>query len=239
MTAIILQARMDSRRLPGKSLLPLKGKALVFRVMEALNHVQADIRVLACPDDCAGDFAPLAEEARFELFLGPKDDVLSRYCMAIRHYKADLVIRATGDNPFVFADAANALVPDAAELQADYAVYWGIPHGSGVEILDSEALLRAGRESVSPIEREHVSPYLYHHSEIFKVHRPLAPRIWQGNYLRVTVDNAHDFNRAEILYEGLDREAQGDDRYQGEQIIKVYRSIMGNIPAISEDDDNI
>jgi len=49
LTAVVLQARLDSSRLPGKALLLLDGKPLIFRVMEALNHIPCDLRILACP----------------------------------------------------------------------------------------------------------------------------------------------------------------------------------------------
>ena len=173
--AVVLQARVDSSRLPGKSLLPLGGRPLVFRVMEALNYIPANLRLLACPEDCADAFGPLASEAGFVLFTGPKDDVLWRYCLAIRRFKIDRVIRATGDNPFVFADAAAALNAEAMTLNADYAGYSGLPPGAGIESVDAAALLRAGTEAAAPFEREHVCPYLYGHPELFLLHRPLAP----------------------------------------------------------------
>ncbi|MDR1058057.1 MAG: spore coat protein, partial [Treponema sp.] len=53
---LIVQARLDSSRLPGKSLLPLGGKPLIFRVMEALSSLPCGTRVLACPEDCASSF---------------------------------------------------------------------------------------------------------------------------------------------------------------------------------------
>lgn len=234
MTAIVLQARLDSRRLSGKSLLPLGGRPLVFRVMEALNCLKADLRILACPEDCTAAFSPLAEEAGFELVAGPKEDVLARFCIAIRKFKMERIIRATGDNPFVFIDAAEAINREAEALGADYAGYAGIPHGSGVESINSEALLRAGRESESAPDREHVCPYLYVHPELFLLHRPLAPGIWQDLTMRLTVDTSKDFSQAEALYQGLTETAcaqsPGDERtarYLGKTIMETYRRILG------------
>ncbi|MDR2741483.1 MAG: spore coat protein [Treponema sp.] len=228
MTTIILQARLDSQRLPGKSLLLLGGRPLVFRVMEALNHFKADLRILACPEDCVAAFGPLAEEAGFELVPGPKEDVLARYCIAIRKFKPSRVIRATGDNPFVFIDAAEALNREACGLGADYACFAGIPHGSGVESINSEALLRAEREAESAPEREHVCPYLYTHPELFLLHRPLAPVPWQNLALRLTVDIPEDFRRAEALYQALTGAWGGkEDRFLGETVIKAYRELLG------------
>jgi spore coat polysaccharide biosynthesis protein SpsF len=223
MTAIILQARLDSQRLPGKALLPLDGEPLVFRIMEALNLVPADIRILACPEDSLLSFTPLAKEAGFQIFSGPKDDVLERFCRAIRRYSVDHVIRATGDNPFVFTDAAFALNAEAMALKADYAGFCGLPIGAGIESVYADALLSAGNETSSAYDREHVCPYLYNNPDHFSLHRPFAPLRWQGRDIRLTVDTQEDFDRAVVLYDALKNEPF---RYLGFTIIKKYAEIF-------------
>ncbi|MDR2661423.1 MAG: NTP transferase domain-containing protein [Treponema sp.] len=218
MTALILQARLDSSRLPGKSLLPLGGEPLIFRVMEALGGIPCGIRVLACPEGDAASFKPLALRAGFEVVTGPREDVLARFCKVIRRYGPERIIRATGDNPFVFADAAETLTEEAAALDADYAGYAGLPLGAGVEAVKAEALVRAEKEAAEPAEREHVCPYLYGHPEIFRLHRPLAPRRWQdpgisgSGGFRLTVDTREDYDRAQQRYRVLDREGPGRSR---------------------------
>jgi spore coat polysaccharide biosynthesis protein SpsF len=217
MTAIILQARLGSTRLPEKALLPLDGEPLVFRVMQALLAVPCDIRILACPENCRAAFDSPAEKADFVICTGPEDDVLARYCMAIRRHNPDWVIRATADNPFVFTDAARTLAEEASALEADYAGYAGLPLGAGVEVVSAEALLRAERESTKKEEREHVTPYLYNHPELFRLHRPLAPRKWQGS-MRITVDTQEDYEHALILYRRL-TSLPPEKRRLGEHII--------------------
>jgi len=230
-TGIVLQARLDSSRLPGKSLLPLGGKPLILRVMEALGRVPAEVRVLACPEDSVAAFEPLAAEAGFALFAGPKDDVLKRYCLAIRYFGIDHVIRATGDNPFVFTDAAVAISTQAIAHDADYAGYLGLPLGGGVEAVSATALFRAEEKSENIHEREHVCPYLYGHPELFILHRVLSPRHWQGKDIRLTVDTQEDYRRAQLLYKALDeRENAGGlfdgERYNGEVIIDTYLKLF-------------
>ena len=226
MPVIVLQARLDSSRLPGKAMLPLGGRPLLFRVMEALNRVPAELRVLACTDDSLSAFAPLAAEAGFELLAGPKDDVLARYCLAIEKFNIQRLIRATGDNPFVFADAASAINDEASALGADYAGYSGLPHGAGVESVAAPALLRAAAEASSSHDREHVCPYLYSHPETFLIHRPLVPQCWQGQALRLTVDTHDDYERAQALYAALNS-CDGGERYCGAAIIGAYRALFG------------
>jgi spore coat polysaccharide biosynthesis protein SpsF len=240
-TALILQGRLDSSRLPEKSLRGLGGEALLFRVMEALNEVPCDVRILACPEDCGASFLPLARRAGFELVTGPKDDVLGRFCTAIRRFNPDYVIRATGDNPFVFADAAAALAREATG--ADYSGYTALPYGAGVEVLNAAALLRAEAEAAEPFEREHVCPYLYRHPERFRVHRPAAPEQWrdpllaENRVMRLTVDTAEDLETAEALYAALTAEYGArtcGERFLGENIIRVYleRKIYHNVENV-------
>jgi spore coat polysaccharide biosynthesis protein SpsF len=229
--AVVLQARLDSVRLPRKALLPLGEEELpvIFRVMEALNRVPCDLRVLACPEDCLAPFGPWAEKAGFVLFPGSRDDVLNRYCGAIRRFSIDRVIRATGDNPFVFADAAEAVNREGLEQGAAYAGYTGLPYGAGVESVDAEALLRAEREAKQQPEREHVCPYLYGHPELFKLHRPPAPPRWRESFLRITVDTPEDYDRARLIYRSL---PPGEERYRGEGIIETCRQLRSSPAGI-------
>ena len=219
MTGIVLQARIDSSRLPGKAMLPLGGKPIIFRVMEVLNHIPADLRILACTEDSLDLFKPLAQEAGFHTFAGPKDDVLERYCRVIRHFSLTRVIRATGDNPFVFADAASAINTEAITLNADYAGYIGLPYGAGVESVSASALLQAGDNAVSSFDREHVCPYLYNNPNLFRIHRPDAPTCWLYPDIRLTIDTQEDYEKAVQLYETL---KDKPDRYNGQVIIYEF-----------------
>ncbi|MDR2510337.1 MAG: spore coat protein [Spirochaetaceae bacterium] len=227
MTAVILQARLDSSRLPRKAMLPLGGEPLVFRVMEALHTINAEIWILACPEDAKELFAPLAERAGFKLFSGSKEDVLSRYTSAICEFGLQnaRIIRATGDNPFVFADAANSINDEARPLGADYAGYAGLPYGAGVESVSAAALLLAAEKAEDPYEREHVCPYLYRNGEYFKLHRPLAPAYWQAPALRLSVDTHADYIAALSLYDELAALPQ-NERFCGRAIISVALKLI-------------
>jgi spore coat polysaccharide biosynthesis protein SpsF len=205
-TIIILQARLDSTRLPNKALLPLGGEPIIARAMEALNVAPADARVLACPDACESAFTPVAAACGWDLVTGPEDDVLARFCKVIQLYDAEQVIRATGDNPFVNGVAAAAIAAEALEAGSDYAAYAGMPLGAGVEAVRAAALLRARDEARLPPEREHVCPYLYGHPEKFLLHRPLAPPQWRNPALRLTIDTAEDYAAAVKRWETVTSE---------------------------------
>lgn len=219
MTVLILQSRLDSSRLPRKALLEIApGLSLLEAVFAQLSAVDADERVLACPHDSLEAFAPRALNAGWRVFAGDKDDVLGRYEKALRSVDGfgerddDLVLRATGDNPFVLVQAANALARDFFISGADYACYEGLPHGSGLEYLRATALFEAASKAAESYEREHVCPYLYRRPESFAIHRPALAQELSRPKLRLTVDTIDDFIFARRLWDKLKGPCHDDHR---------------------------
>jgi len=201
MTAIILQVRLDSSRLPRKALLDLGGKPVILRVMENLRRIGVDEWILACDTDSEETLAPLAVSAGFRCVSGPKDDVLERFCIVIKRFGIDTVLRATGDNPYLFADAAEESLRRFSTLQqtpsgVDYFTFNGLPHGSGIEVFSGRSLLAAAALTDSPYDHEHVGPALYNHAHRFVCIRETAPSRWYFPDVTTTIDTREDYERA-------------------------------------------
>jgi spore coat polysaccharide biosynthesis protein SpsF len=208
MTAVVVQSRLGSTRLPRKALLPLGGATLTDQVLRRLGSLSVDCLVLATDEDSAAALDPIAARNGFELLVGPADDVLARYCLAIRRYGIDLVLRATGDNPLVSTALASLLLErwvstSTSSRAPDYAAFVGMPLGMGVEVVASQALLKAEAEARGAAEREHVCPYLYEHPEIFEIDRGEAPRTYLIPGARLTVDTPADYDKVLRAYGAL------------------------------------
>jgi len=179
------------------------------QVLARLSLVPAAVHALATDEASAAALEPIAARHSFDLVVGPAEDVLARYCMAIRRFGLDRVIRATGDNPLVNHELARALVEWAAAEAAagreppDYAAYADLPLGMGVEFVSARALLRAEAEARARDEREHVCPYLYRHPELFRITRLGPPSGWSFPSGRVTVDTPADYEAMLRLYGAL------------------------------------
>jgi spore coat polysaccharide biosynthesis protein SpsF len=206
---VVVQVRLGSTRLARKALLPLGGATMTDQVLARLSLVPGAVHVLATDEASAADLEPIAARHSFDLVVGPAEDVLGRYCMVVRRFGLDRVIRATGDNPLVNHELARALIEwSAGEAAAglmvpDYAAYAGLPLGMGVEFVSARALLRAEAEAGAKDEREHVCPYLYRHPELFQITRPEPPAGWALPSGRVTVDTAEDYEAMLRLYGAL------------------------------------
>ena len=202
---VFLQARLGSTRLPRKALLPLAGTTVLQLAMRALASVEAGVHALLTEPASASDFAGLAREEGFELFVGSEQDVLDRFCGAAARFGVRRVVRATGDNPLVCPAQVRSLLElhEAQGWQLSH--YLGPPLGTGVEVVEAAALAEAGEEAKDPYEREHVTPYLYRHPDRFRVGEPGCPAGWHFPETRLTLDTAEDYELLRALFGELYR----------------------------------
>lgn len=198
--AIVVQARMGSTRLPGKSLTPIAGRSLLARVVERLAHQGALPVVLATTTLLEDDL--LCDEAdRLGILAlrGSADDVLGRYAFAASLLGVPAVIRATADNPAVDLDAAGRTLDILLRSGADYVVDYGLPVGTTVEAIAVPALVRAAALATDPYDREHVTPYIRRDGRSRAVDA-LAPTGLRRPDLRFTVDTPEDLQYMRRVY---------------------------------------
>jgi spore coat polysaccharide biosynthesis protein SpsF len=205
LTGIFIQVRMGSTRLPSKALLPLPGGPVILHVMRSLQAVQADIRALLTDEKSAAALRPVASPEGYEVFVGPEEDVLARYCMASRQYGTERIIRATGDNPVTSARLAGEITAEHERADADLSHFLDVPWGSGVEVVAARALFEAEREAVRQDEREHMTTFLYRHPERFRILETPAPPYAAYAKGRVTVDTPEDMEAMTLLFKSLYR----------------------------------
>jgi len=204
-TGVFVQVRLGSTRLPSKALLPLPGGCLIRHVMRSLAAVPAEIRALLTDGRSVEALRPHAVDEGFEVFAGPDEDVLARYCMASRSYGIDRVIRATGDNPLTSARLARDIIGEHERARADLSHFVGIPWGSGIEVVTAEALYEAERDATRQDEREHITTFHYRHRERFRIIEAPAPAYARCPEGRVTVDTRADLDAVTRLFEDLYR----------------------------------
>lgn len=164
-TAVIVQARLGSSRLPGKVMLDLAGKPVLEHVLERCGRIaSADVVVCAMPEVPPSEhLAVIARRAGAECFFGSESDVLSRYAGAARQVGADTVLRVTSDCPLIDPIICEAVLALRREQDLEYVANNmppSFPHGLDCEAMTYAALDRADRAATDPYDREHVTPWL-------------------------------------------------------------------------------
>lgn len=167
--ALILQARMGSSRLPGKSLLDLAGAPLVGRILERVKRCAAvDEVVLATADTPDNDpLDALGRAYGVTVFRGSENDLLDRYVQAARAVAADVVLRLPADNCCPEPAEIDKIVRYHVEAGNDFSSNLadvlgnGYPDGIGCEAYRYPVLEALWRDCADPWLREHVNLSFY------------------------------------------------------------------------------
>jgi spore coat polysaccharide biosynthesis protein SpsF len=237
----IVQARMGSTRLPGKVLRTLAGRPMLLRIVDRLHACPAVVNVVVATSDRDGDepIRQLCAAQQIDCFAGSEHDVLDRFYRAAVAFQGDPLIRITSDCPLVDPGLLAKLIAFFQEGGYDHA---GVAAGAGAQFLgqgrypdglDAEcftfaALERSWREATSPPDREHVTPYIWRHRDLFRCGALTSPVDYSR--LRWTVDNEADFGLIAQIYEALDR----DGEPFGMQDVLRYLAAHPGIAATSE-----
>ena len=238
MFTAIIQARMNSTRLPGKVLKEICGQPMLYymlkRVSEARQLDQVFLATSIEPGDNA--IADFCRSLGVHCFRGQLDDVLDRYYQAAKLVKSDHIIRLTADCPIIDPRVIDSMIDIYKNGRFDYVANTcppeGItyPEGMDVEIFSFQALEKAWKETDKPSDREHVTFYFWQNPDFFSIFRhDLSENL--ANY-RLTVDYPEDF---EVISAILNHFLPDNLIFSMEQIVHY----LNQNPHIKSKNENI
>lgn len=204
----LVQARLGSTRLPGKALLPLPlhtSTSVLAQVLRRASRASGLHTVIVATTDQPTDdaLAAAAEALGYPVFRGDEQDVLRRFTEAAAAHQLDVVVRLTADNPAIDPHYIGAAVRAHQAAGADYTLTTGLPLGTNLEVIGRAALDAAHAQAAQPDEREHVTPYLRRHPELFRLQElplPVPPALAA---CRLTLDYPSDYALQHLLYTQL------------------------------------
>ena len=206
-SAIIIQARMSSTRLPGKVMMDLGGASLLSRVIERCFAIPgADIVCCAIADGEENDIVEHeAKQCGAVTFRGSLQDVLARYYLAAQKLDANVIMRITSDCPLIDPEICGEVLKLVTSKKAEYAsnsmpAYW--PHGLDCEAFKLNVLERTYHEAIDKFDREHVTTYMRQKMDIKKENYPPPNELDMSNN-RWTVDTMLDFDFVKKIYSRL------------------------------------
>ena len=207
-TVAILQARMSSSRLPGKVLAEVRGRPMIAQQIDRLRRAETlDRLVVATSTDASDDpLAALCEDMGIDVHRGSLTDVLDRYYQAAKRWRADTVVRLTGDCPLVDPAVIDALVTfyhDGGYDYASNAVTRTFPKGLDAEVFSFAALEAAWTEAVLPSHREHVTRFFYLNEDKSRFRMGFMTQECDLSALRWTVDYPEDLEFVRRVYDAL------------------------------------
>jgi len=210
-TAIVIQARVGSSRLPGKVLLPLAGKPLLERMVERVLSISTTSEVVVATTWGVVDdpIRALCIRMGVRCYSGDPLDLLDRHFQAARMVGADRVAKIPSDCPLIDPAVIDRVLGFHLDFAREYDYVSNLhpatyPDGNDVEVMPVAILEIARREAGRPFEREHTTPYLWERPERFRIGNVL----WDSGLdysmsHRWTVDYDEDYRFVKRVYEEL------------------------------------
>jgi len=161
----IIQARMGSNRLKGKTLMNICGEPLLLKVIKQVNSSNLIDKLIIATTDLKEDepVKILCEKYGYEVFCGSKSNVLSRYFKASEVLAADIIVRITGDCPLITPDTIDEVIEKYLRSSFDYVSNtnpYSRSEGQDVEVFSHEILKFAFLNASEKTDLEHVTLFL-------------------------------------------------------------------------------
>ena len=223
--AAFVQARMASRRLPGKVLCEVAGKPLLQYLLERLSQCRQLGRVVVVTSRHPSDdpIAAFCDAHGTECVRGDLDNVASRFRDALERHDFAAFVRISGDSPLLDP----ALVDQAVDVfrTGGYQIVTNVmprtyPRGQSVEVLDTGTFRGGFADMQNHAHFEHVTPYFYKSQRCFTIYNIAAPH--DCSDVRLSVDTKADLD-------GFSRIVAAFTRPQWEyglaEILDIYRRV--------------
>ena len=226
----IIQARMGSRRLPGKTLAPIEGYPMLWHVLERvrrstyINHIIL-ATTSSSQDDVLADFG---RDSNVEVVRGDEFDVLDRFHRAAVMQGVETIVRITPDCPLHDPKVIDFVISEYFQHQCDYAsntINYTFPEGLDVEVFSKGALERAWKEASKHSDREHVTTYIRNNPNHFRIQDIRGP--YQCGRLHWSVDEPADLEFVRAVY----RDLYGKDPCFG---LKDVLTLLREKPELAE-----
>lgn len=219
MTAIIIQARMGSVRLPGKIMKELSGKPVLWHVVERCRQSKKAGQVIVATtinsqDDLVERFC---KENKILYYRGSSENVLDRYYQTAKNFGVDNIVRVTSDcpliDPLVIDEGIETLQKSGFDYLSNYSDLGPgkrtFPRGLDMEVFRFSALEQAHSNAVENYEKEHTTPYIWENKKKeFKIYPTMIARPEYARNYRLTVDYEEDFQLMEKIYSEFYKEGK-------------------------------
>lgn len=202
---LIVSARMGSSRLPGKVLKPLNSKPLVLFLLHRLRKSTKIKNIIVATTTLASDdqLCQIVKDAGYTVFRGSEKDLVRRYLAAAKKHGLEILIRVTGDCPFLHGE-----VIDHCLEQIHYPLNYiastkrYFPIGIDCEIFSYGDLKKLNVDNLTCEEREHLTLGFYNRVDKFNQLQLKCKYEWLSKKI-YTVDVLDDYERAQKIVYGL------------------------------------
>jgi spore coat polysaccharide biosynthesis protein SpsF len=204
-----IEARMTSKRLPGKVMANCRGISMLERLATRLRSVSNIDEVLIATTTNSEDdiVVELASNLGVRFFRGSEDNVFDRVIQAATFAGADTVVEITGDCPLLDPVLVEQMVEIFRCNSIDYLSNCespSFPAGMEIQVVSLQALIKSYQMTNSVLDREHVTLHIRKNPQQFRQMHLIAPLSLRFPELSVTLDESADLEVIRAVIENLE-----------------------------------
>lgn len=199
---ILIIARMNSSRLPGKVMMDILGRPALSYLIERAKLAKSVDAVVLCTTTRADDdvLENLARSMDIRCCRGDELDVLERILVACEQEQLDIAIRVTGDDILLSPEFLDQTVGKLLESNADYCHNKGLPGGTECEVFTVEALQTIHEFAMAPDNTEYLTYFI--ENENFQKTELDIPEQYRRR-VNLTLDTREDLDRIRFLLQNI------------------------------------
>lgn len=205
---VIVQARMESSRLPGKVLMSLNGVPALERMIDRIKYLKSLKNIIvASPNTKESNKIKKLCMRKHILFSTPNidpEDVLSRVYITAKTFQLDTIISLTADCPLIDSRQILYLLSNYNTGKYDYVsnvVERSWPDGLDIELFSFDALYKVYLSVLEPIQhRAHVGWNIMQDPKRFKLWNWKATGTMDWPELGLTLDTQKDYELLNMLF---------------------------------------
>lgn len=206
----VIQARMRSTRLPGKVMLEILGKPILWHIYNRLMNCKKLNQVVISTGEYAynSEICDFAQKNKIPYFEGSEIDLIDRLYKTSIKFNACALVRITADCPLVDPKVIDMMVDGYLDKKDHYDIVrnYGdlirtFPHGLDVEVYSVESLKKMWDEIKSIELREWFPLYVKQNPKSFRILE--IQNTTDQSSLRWTVDYPEDYEFVQKIYEKL------------------------------------
>ncbi len=201
----IIEARMNSSRLPGKVMFKIKNKPILELLVDRLRSV-SDLKkiVIATTTNPVDDqIVSWAKKKKVLFFRGSENDVMERVLKTAKRFKIDNILNITGDCPLIDPQLVSQFIKIYKKNECEYlnnCKYRSYPVGMDIQIYPTKILKKSFSQTKELRHREHVTLHILENEKVFNHLNIIAPPEIYFPNLGLTLDEPLDFKLIKKIF---------------------------------------
>ena len=227
---LIIQARMGSSRLPGKSAIEIKQRTILGHLVDSLKYWLPEHKIIIATSHLPENsyIREFGKSENIKVYSGSEDNVAERFKTILENSSNGYFIRLNGDSPLFDARTlkerlSNIEVIKSHDLSTTVGPN-GFPSGQNFEIMKKSLYLSCYQNFENQVHYEHVTKFFYENANSFAIQH--IPFNYIGKNYDFTVDTEQDLAKIKRFFDHLDRPHY---HYSLEEKCDFYRTLFNSV----------